>query len=123
MLIFDNVMFLFVLSSGRTSLSACLLIKLSKSLLCHQYRQHDACQNLDKEAVSNMSYFGAFHRMFVHFHFYITNEAACESLHDLDFRSQYLTTRCNVWILYTIIFSSTCILKCIYYFNIYITCI
>ena len=35
---------------------------------------------LDKEAVFNMSYFGAFHRMFVHLH--ITHEAACESLHD-----------------------------------------
>ena len=34
-----NIVFYFVLSSGRTSLSACLLIKLSKSLLCHQYRQ------------------------------------------------------------------------------------
>ena len=33
---------------------------------------------LDKEAVSNMSYFGAFHPMFVHFH--ITHEATCESL-------------------------------------------
>ena len=31
-----------------------------------------------------MSYFGAFNRMFVHFHFYITYETACESLHDLD---------------------------------------
>ena len=47
---------------------------------------------LDKEAVSNMSYFGAFLPMFVHFYFYITHEAACESLHNLDFRSQYLTT-------------------------------
>ena len=34
---------------------------------------------LDKEAVFNMLYFGAFHRMFVHFYFYITHEAACES--------------------------------------------
>ena len=31
---------------------------------------------LDKEAVSNMSYFGVFNRMFVHFHFYSTHEAA-----------------------------------------------
>ena len=52
---------------------------------------------LDKEPVPNMSYFGAFHRMFVHFHFYITHEAACESLHDLDFCNQYLTTCCNVY--------------------------
>ena len=59
---------------------------------------------VDKEAVSNMSYHGAFHRMFVYSHFYITHEAACESLHDLDFCSQYLTTSCNVWTLYTIIF-------------------
>ena len=51
---------------------------------------------LDKEAVSNMSYFGAFHRMLVQFHFYITHEAACESLHDLDFCSQYLTICYNV---------------------------
>ena len=78
---------------------------------------------LDTKAVSNMSYFGAFHRMFVHFHFYtcITHEAACESLHDLDFCSQYLTTCCNVWTLCTTIFSS--ILKFIYCFNIPITCI
>ena len=68
-----------------------------------------------------MSYFGAFHRMFVHFHFHFTHKAACESLHDLDFCSQYLTTCCNVWTLYAIIFSS--ILKFIYCFNIYITCI
>ena len=47
---------------------------------------------LDKEAVSNISYFGAFNRMFVHFHFYITHVAACESLHDLDFRKQHLKT-------------------------------
>ena len=76
---------------------------------------------VDKEAESNMSYFGAFHRMFVYFHFYITHEAACESLHDLDFCSQYLTTCCNIWTLYTTIFSS--ILKFIYCFNIHITCI
>ena len=38
--------------------------------------------------------------------FYITHEAACELLHDLDFCSQYLTTCCNVWTLYTTIFSS-----------------
>ena len=35
---------------------------------------------LDKEAVSNMSHFGAFNCMFVHFHFYITHDAACGSL-------------------------------------------
>ena len=40
---------------------------------------------VDKDAVSNMSYYGAFHSMFVYFHFYITHEAACESLHDLVF--------------------------------------
>ena len=74
---------------------------------------------LDKEAVSNMSHFGAFHRMFVHFHFYITHEAACESLHYLDFCSRYLMTCCNVWTLYTTIFSS--ISKIIYCFNIHIT--
>ena len=59
---------------------------------------------VDKEAVSSMSYFGEFRRMFVYFHFYITHEAACESLHGLDFCSQYLTTCCNVWTLYTTIF-------------------
>ena len=61
---------------------------------------------VDKDAVSNMSYYGAFHRMFVYFHFcifYITHEAACESLHDLDFCSQHLTCF-NVWTLYTTIF-------------------
>ena len=35
---------------------------------------------LDKEDVSKMSYVGTFNRRFVHFHFYITHEAACESL-------------------------------------------
>ena len=55
---------------------------------------------LDNEAVSNMLYFGAFHCMFVHYYFYISHETACESLQDLDFCSQYLTT------LYTNIFSS-----------------
>ena len=74
---------------------------------------------LDKEALSNMSYFDEFHRMFVYF--YITHEAACESLHDTDFCSQYLTTCCNVWTLYTTIFSS--ILKFIYCFSIHISCI
>ena len=64
---------------------------------------------LDKEAVSNVLYFGAFHRMFVYFH--NTHEAACESLHNLEFCSQYV----NVWTLYTIIFSS--ILKFMYCFN------
>ena len=59
---------------------------------------------VDKDAVSNMSYFGAFHCMLVYFHFYITHETACESLHDLDFCSKYLTTCRNVWTLYTIIF-------------------
>ena len=44
----------------------------------------------DKEAVSNMLYFGAFNRMCVHFHFYITHEAACDSLHDLNFCSHIL---------------------------------
>ena len=61
---------------------------------------------VDKDAVSNMSYYGAFHRLFVYsisVLFYITNETACESLHDLDFCSQYLTC-CNVWTLYTTIF-------------------
>ena len=76
---------------------------------------------VDKEAVSNMSCYGAFHRMFVYCHFYITHEAACESLHDLDFYSQYLTTCCNVSTLYTTILSRT--LKFIYCFNIHITCI
>ena len=66
---------------------------------------------VDKEAVSNMSYYGAFHRMFVYSHFYVTREAACESLHDLDFCSQYLAS-CVHWTLYTTIFSS--ILKFIY---------
>ena len=44
----------------------------------------------DKDAVSNMLYFGAFNRMCVHFHFYITHEAACDSLHDLNFCSHIL---------------------------------
>ena len=47
---------------------------------------------LDEEAVPNRSYHGTFNRMFVHFHFYITHEAACDSLHNLDFRGHYLTT-------------------------------
>ena len=51
---------------------------------------------LVNEAVSNMSYFGVHNCMFVYFHFYITHEAACESLHDLDFRNLCFTTYCNV---------------------------
>ena len=51
---------------------------------------------LDEEAVSNMSYFGVFNRMFIHFHFYITYEVASESLHDFDFRNQCFKTYCNV---------------------------
>ena len=50
---------------------------------------------LDKEAVSNMSYFGVFNGMFVHFHFCTTHETAYDSLYDLDFRNQYFTTYCN----------------------------
>ena len=77
---------------------------------------------LDKEAVSKISHFGAFNRIFfVYFHFYATHEASCESLHDLDFCNQYFTTCCNVWTLYTTILSSK--LKFIYCFNMLITCI
>ena len=88
------------LSQSLTRFSKYIVCRLILSYLFHCITNNCyACQNLDKEAVSNISYFGAFHRMFVHFHFYITNEAACESLHDLDFRSQYLTTCCNAWTL------------------------
>ena len=62
---------------------------------------------VDKDAVSNMSYYGAFIACLsisISVLYYITHEAACESLHDLDFCSQYLTTCFNVWTLYTTIF-------------------
>ena len=82
---------------------------------------------LDKEAVSNMSYFGAFNSMFVHFHFYNTHVPACKSLHDLDFRNNTLRHVQHDVAMYghsTLpIFSSTCILKFIYRFNMHNTCI
>ena len=72
------------------------------------------------EAISNMSYFGVFNCMFVHFHLYTTHDAVYYSLRDLNFRNQCCTTYCNVWPLYTTIFSS--ILKHIYFFNMHIVC-
>ena len=42
------------------------------------------CYNY-REAISYMSYFREFNRMFVFSHFYITHEAVCDSLHDLNF--------------------------------------
>ena len=101
--------------------------KFIKSQFISSYSFHSIindcyiCQNYRERSSIEYVIFWRFHRMFVHFHFYITHEAACESLHDLDFCSQYLTTCCNVWTLYTTIFSS--ILKFIYCFNIQITCI
>ena len=44
--------------------------------------------NLDREAISNMSCFGVLNRMFVHFHFYTTHDAAYDSLHLLNFATQ-----------------------------------
>ena len=49
---------------------------------------------LDREAISNMSYFVVFPRMFVHFH--STHEEVCDSLNDLDFCNQCFATYCNV---------------------------
>ena len=49
----------------------------------------------DREAIY-MSYFGVFNRMFVHFHFYTTQEAVHDSLYDLNYRNQCFTTYCNV---------------------------
>ena len=78
---------------------------------------------LDKETVSNMSYFGAFNCMFVHFHFYNTHVAVCKSLYDLDFRNNTLRY-VAMYVHSTLpIFSSTCILKFIYRFNMHTTCI
>ena len=75
----------------------------------------------DREVIFNMSYFGVFNRMFVHFNLHTTHEAVCDSLRDLNFRSHCFTTYYNVWPLYTTIFSS--ILKLIYCFNMRIACI
>ena len=76
----------------------------------------------DREVKFIMPYFGVFNRMFVHFHLYITHEAVCDSLRDLNFRDHCFTTYCNVWPpLYTTIFFS--ILNLIYYLNKRIPCI
>ena len=75
----------------------------------------------DREIKSSMPYFGVFTRMFVYFHLYTTHEAVCDSLRDLNFRNHCFTTYCNVWPLYTTIFSS--ILKLIYCLKIRIACI
>ena len=75
----------------------------------------------DREVKSSMPYFGVFNRMFVHFHLYTTHEAVCDSLRDLNLGNQCFTTYCNVWPLYTTIFSS--ILKLIYCLNMRIACI
>ena len=66
---------------------------------------------LDREAISNISYFGVFNRMFVYFNFYITHEAACDSLHGLNFCNHCFTTCCNVWPLYTTCTNFSGILK------------
>ena len=75
----------------------------------------------DREVIFNMSYFGVFNCMFVHFNLHTTHEAVCDSLRDLNFRNHCFTTYCSVWPLYTTIFSS--ILKLIYCFNMRIACI
>ena len=75
----------------------------------------------DREVKSSTPYFGVFNRMSVHFHLHTTHEAVCDSLRDLNFRNHYFTTYCNVWPLYTTIFSS--ILKLIYCLNMRIACI
>ena len=75
----------------------------------------------DREVKSSMPYFGVFTRMFVHFHLYTTHDAVYDSLPDLNFRNHCFTTYCNVWPLYTTIFSS--ILKLIYCLNMRIACI
>ena len=48
----------------------------------------------DREVISNMSYFGVFNRMFVHFHLYTstTHDEVYDSLRDLNFRNQCFTT-------------------------------
>ena len=50
----------------------------------------------DREIKSNMSYFGVFIRMFVHFHLYTTHDTVHDSLRDLNFRNHCFTTYCNV---------------------------
>ena len=64
----------------------------------------------EREVKSKMPYFEMFNRMFVHFHLYTTHEAVYDSLRDLNVRNHYFTTYCNVWPLYTTIFSSMLIL-------------
>ena len=64
------------------------IVEKKQYLICHILVRFIACLSI---SISN---------------FYITHEAACESLHNLDFCSQYLTTCCNVWTLYTTILSS-----------------
>ena len=49
----------------------------------------------DEEVRSNMSYFGLFTCMFVHFHLYTTHETVYDSLCDLNFRNQCITTYCK----------------------------
>ena len=75
----------------------------------------------NREVKSSMPYFGVFTRMFVHFHLYTTHDAVHDSLRDLNFRNHCFTTYCNVWPLYTTIFSS--ILKLIYCLNMRFACI
>ena len=69
----------------------------------------------DREVKSSMPYFGVSTRMFVHFNLHTTHEAVYDPLCDLNFCNHYFTTSCNVWPLYTTIFSS--ILKRIYCLN------
>ena len=75
----------------------------------------------DREVKSGMPYFGVFTRMSVHFHLYTTHDVVYDSLRDLNFRNLCFTTYCNVWPLYTTIFSS--ILKLNYCLNMRIACI
>ena len=80
------------------------------------------CQNYRyRSSIKYMPYFGALNSMSVHLHFYITHEASCESLYDLEFRNQCFTTYCNVWPPCTTIFSS--ILKLSFCFNMHIASI
>ena len=82
---------------------------------------HVSFHDREVKSSSSMPYFGVFTRMFVHFHLYTSHDAVYDSLRDFNIRNHCFTTYCNVWPLYTTIFSS--ILKLIYSLNMRIACI
>ena len=71
---------------------------------CQNWLQNKKTENMQYLICHIMVRFIACLSISISVLYYITHEAACESLHDLDFCSQYLTTCFNVWTLYTTIF-------------------